>query len=271
MARKKRPSRLRPKSPSRVRRRKKRKTTRQRSHHYAELIGLGLVASGLFLGTVLYGGWSAGVVGSRVTHWLESLMGTAVYVLPVAFVCVGVLALVRSRLVDMSPFRIGLAVTSTGLLLVLGDAHGGYVGTWLEAAFGWLIGSTGVLILGASTLVAGLLLLTGASVGAIVKRSHGAMQSVRRRATQWREPAVAKIIPLEPMRGPAPPLVDGVHDYPDLTESTIEPAPLVGEPEEPWEDTQPSLFDVSEAATEAYRLPDRALLRRSSASGGASA
>ena len=90
-------------------------------------------------------------------------------------------------------------------------------------AFAWLLGSTGVLILGAFTLLAGLLLLTGASVGAIVRRSHGAVQNVRRRASERREPQLAEVIPLEAARGPAPPLVDGVHDYPDLTETAVEP------------------------------------------------
>jgi S-DNA-T family DNA segregation ATPase FtsK/SpoIIIE len=270
MARKKRTSKLRPKSPSRVRRKKK-TTTRTRSHHYPELIGLALVAFGLFVAAVLYGGWSAGAVGGRLTEGLESLVGAAVYVLPVAAICVGTLALVRSELVDMRPFRIGLAVTSAGLLLVLGDAHGGYAGRGLEAAFAWLIGSTGVLLLGTFTLLAGLLLLTGASVGAIVRRSHGAVLSVRRRAAERRETTLAEVIPLETVRAPAPPLVDGVHDYPDLTEQTVEPALLVTEPEEPWEDTQPSLFDPSEIATEAYRLPDRTLLRHSNQTGGASA
>ena len=133
----------------------------------------------------------------------------------------------------MRPFRIGLVVTSAGLLLVLGDAHGGHAGGVLEAAFSWLIGSTGVLILGTFTLLAGLLLLTGASVGAIVRRSH------RRRAE--RPPACHRPPggdgprrghpALEPARTPPRPLVDGVHDYPDLTEpDPVEPAPLVAEP-----------------------------------------
>jgi DNA segregation ATPase FtsK/SpoIIIE, S-DNA-T family len=268
MARKKRSSKLRPKTPSRVRRRRK-KGTRPRSHHYAELVGLALVAFGVFLAAVLYGGWNAGVVGGRLTSGLEALVGAAVYVLPIACIGVGGLALVRSRLIDVRPFRLGLAVTSIGLLLVLGDAHGGHLGTSLESAFGWLLGSTGVLILGTFTLLAGLLLLTGASVGAIVRRSHGAVQSVRRRASARREPALAEVIPLEAARGPAPPLVDGVHDYPDITEPPGEP--LIGEPEAGWEDTQPSLFDPSEVTGETYRLPDRALLKRSTSTGSPSA
>jgi S-DNA-T family DNA segregation ATPase FtsK/SpoIIIE len=268
MARKKRPTRLRPKAPSRVRRSKKKKA-RTRSHHYAELIGLALVAFGVFLATVLYGGWNAGVFGGRLTSGLEELVGAAVYVIPIACVSVGGLALVRSRLFDVRPFRLGLAVTSLGLLLVLGDAHGGYLGTWLEAAFGWLLGSTGVLILGMFTLLAGALLLTGASVGAIVRRSHGAVQNVRRRASERREPQLAEVIPLEAARGPAPPLIDGVHDYPDLTDSAVEV--LDTEPGTGWEDTQPSLFDPAEVASEAYHLPDRAVLRRSTSTGKATA
>ncbi len=271
MARKKRPSKLRPKSPSRVRRRKKKRTDGPRSHHHAELIGLALVAFGLFLAAVLYGGWGGGVVGDRLTEGLESLVGAAVYVLPVAAIAIGALALVRSRLVDVQPFRIGLVVTSAGLLLVLGDAHGGYAGAALEAAFAWLIGSTGVLILGTFTLLAGVLLLTGASVGAIVRGSHGAVRSVRRRATQRHQPSLAEVIPFEAVRTQPAPLVDGAHDYPDITESSVEPAALVADPEEPIEDTQPSLFDPAELATEAYRLPDRTLLRQSTSTGGASA
>ncbi|HEU0303877.1 MAG TPA: DNA translocase FtsK [Gaiellaceae bacterium] len=251
-------------------RRRKRKASRPRSHHHPELIGLALVAFGLFLGAVLYGGWGAGVVGGKVTHWLEELVGAAVYVLPVAAVSIGGLALVRSRLADVRPFRIGLGIASVGLMLVLGDSHGGRIGSWLEEAFGWLLGSTGVLILGGSLMLAGLLLLTGASVGAIVRRSHGAVRAARRRATERREPPIANVIPIEAARGPAPPLVDGVHDYPDLTESTVEPSPLVVDDDDSWENTQPSLFDT-EATAEAYRLPDRALLRRSTATGGASA
>ena len=270
MARKKRPSKLRPKTPSRVRRRK-RKPARTRTHHYPELIGLALVALGIFLGTVLYAGWTAGHVGGRLADGLEALVGAAVYVVPVAAFCVGALMLVRSRLVDIRPFWIGLAVTSLGLLLVLGDAHGGYAGEGLESAFGWLIGSTGVLILGAFTLLAGLLLLTGASVGAIVRRSHGAVRSVGRRAAARRPPAVAEVIPLEPAAAP-PPLVDGAHDYPDITETSLEPLPLSAvDPDEPNEETQPSLFDVSDTVSEVYRLPDRALLRRSIATGKVSA
>jgi S-DNA-T family DNA segregation ATPase FtsK/SpoIIIE len=271
MARKKRTSRLRPKSPSRIRKRRRR-AARASSHHHPELVGLGLLALGIFLGTVLYVGWSAGHVGGPLTDGLQSLVGTAVYVLPLALAGIGTMVLVRSTLVDVRPFRLGLVVTSLGVLLVLGDAHGGYAGGGTEAAFAWLIGSNGVLILGAFTMLAGLLLLTGASIGAIVRRSHRAVRSVHRRAVARRPSAQADVIPLERPAGPPPPLVDAVHDYPDITESDVPHVALVPvDGGERPEETQPSLFDVGEEIGEAYRLPDRSLLRKSKAGAGASA
>ena len=270
MARKKRTSKLRPKKPSRIR---KKRRDRARSHHHPELIGLALVAFGAFLGFVLYGGWAAGHVGSKVTDGLSALVGDAVYLLPVGCVAVGTLMLVRSRLVDVRPFRLGLAVTSLGVLLVLGDAHGGKAGQTVEAAFAWLIGSTGVLILGVFTLLAGILLLTGASVGALVRRSQGAVRTVRERAMTRRaaQPATADVISLPTPAGPPPALVDGAHDYPDITEPDVEPSPVATFDNEPFEETQSSLFDASDSIPSVYRLPDRTILRRSRAVPGASA
>jgi S-DNA-T family DNA segregation ATPase FtsK/SpoIIIE len=270
MARKKRPSKLRPKTPSRVR---KKRRSKARSHHYPELAGLALISFGIFLAFVLFGGWSAGHVGGRVADWLEELVGAAVYLVPLAAIALGTLMLVRSTLVDVRPFRLGLAVTALGVLLVLGDAHGGYAGEAVESAFAWLIGSTGVLLLGVFTLVAGALLLTGASVGAIIRRSHGAVRTVGRRAAARRaaEPQADVIALPVPAAGPPPPLVDGAHEFPDITEPDLAATAAAELAEEPFEDTQPSLFDVTEAAPAVYHLPDRGILRKSRAAPSSSA
>jgi S-DNA-T family DNA segregation ATPase FtsK/SpoIIIE len=272
MARKKRRLKLRPRSPARLRRRKReRKRARVRSHHHPELIGLGLAAVGLFLASLLYAGWSGGYVGGPLADGVDALLGAAAYLLPAALVVVGSLMLARSALVDVRPFRLGLAVCTVGLLLVLGASHGGYAGEALESAFGWLLGSTGVLILGLFTLIAGLLLLTGASVGALLRRSHHAGQRVLRRAARMRPSEPAPLPVAEPVAGPPPSLVDGVHDFPDILE-TSETLPVGAlHLAEPPEDTQPSLFDEVEEPPEVYRLPDRSILRRSKAAGGASA
>ena len=61
MAQKKRPSRVRPKSPARIR--KKKRTRRQRGHHHHELLGLGLLCAGLFLAFVTWLEGNGGIVG----------------------------------------------------------------------------------------------------------------------------------------------------------------------------------------------------------------
>jgi S-DNA-T family DNA segregation ATPase FtsK/SpoIIIE len=293
MARKRRRSRrtLKPKAPARVRKQKRAAAAGGRSHQHPELIGLGLVALGLFLGTVLYLDWSGGYVGGWLADGLVAVTGDAAYAVPFALVGIGGLMCARSSLVDVRPFRLGLGVSAAGLLLVLGEDNGGYIGRALERLFGWLIGATGVTILGTFTLVAGALLLTGASVGAILRRSHRAVRSAGHKARSSLErprrsgsPTAAS--PAEPetdekATGPPPALVDAVSDYPDVVtpERPVLSPLLVEEPDplpEPMaereeEDTRPTLFDTAETVHEAYRLPDREVLRRSKPAGAASA
>src|SRR5262245_36454941 len=169
MARRRRKVRLRRKSPARVRKQKQRRRTR--SHHRPELIGLGLAALGLFLAGVLCLGGNGGSVGSAAADGTRNLIGAAAYVAPVALVTIGVLMLARSALVDLGPFRTGLILIVPGLLLTLGTAHGGEAGRGLDAIFGTLLGRTGALLLGSCAMLAGAVLLTGASIGAIVRRS----------------------------------------------------------------------------------------------------
>src|SRR5437016_10281658 len=108
---KKRP--LRPRTPARV----KKRTRRTRSHHHPELWGLGMVAVGLVLATVVDLGWDGGVVGGKIADGLRSGVGDAAYVVPFALVGVGGLMLVRSALVDFRPFQTGLGIASLGLLV----------------------------------------------------------------------------------------------------------------------------------------------------------
>jgi DNA segregation ATPase FtsK/SpoIIIE, S-DNA-T family len=281
MARRKRPSKLRPRKPARIR--KKRAPARRaqvRSHHRPELVGLALVAIGVFSGALLYGSWNGGTAGAWLARGLRDAAGAAAYVVPVALAAVGALMLGRSRLVDFRPFRLGLVATTLGLGFLLGRAHGGYFGKGLDAVLGRAIGSTGLTILGVFTLLAGVLLLTGASVGAILRRSHHAVRIAGRSARERFERPLAEPgnnslqgLP-EPFAGPAPPLVDVVEDYPDIVsseENVYEPTPLLIEPVEPAGDTQGSLFDTGAEPPAEYRLPDRAILRRSKAAAGSTA
>src|SRR5690242_15481499 len=259
--RKKRP--LRPRVPSRVKKRT-RKGGKVRSEQHHELIGLGLLALGAFLATILYFGWSGGMVGGAIADAFTAAIGAAAYVAPVAFCVLGGLMVARSALVDVRPFRTGLIVTFFGLLATLGADHGGALGRGLEKLFGLLVGSTGTTIIGVLALIVGVLLLSGASAGALVRRSGHAVKRAHSRAR--------RALPAEPLTRPAPvipirtspgPPVDAVHDYPDVVAGN-QPPPLLVEPPATEDPDQPSLFDVvsSESHSE-YELPDRNILRPS--------
>src|SRR5687767_12583995 len=154
---------------TRVKKRTRRRTKRSRGQH-AELAGLGLLAAGIFLATLLYLGWQGGYVGARITDALDALLGGAAYGLPAASIVVGALMLARSELVELNPFRTGVALGLFGIFLVLGD-HGGYVGSGLATVFGGLLGGTGQVLLGLTALLGGVLLVSGASAGAELRRS----------------------------------------------------------------------------------------------------
>ncbi|MDX6414508.1 MAG: segregation ATPase FtsK/SpoIIIE, family [Gaiellaceae bacterium] len=253
---------LKPRLPARVR--TKRRKGKPKNQQHPELIGLGLVALGVFLASILYLGWSGGMVGGWIADGFTAAIGSAAYVAPVAFVVVGSLMVARSALVDVSPFRTGLVVTAFGLLAALGTHHGGAVGRGLEGMFGLLVGSTGTTIIGVLALIIGSLLLSGASAGALVRRSGHAVRRAHDRARRAR-PIETHIEPAAviPLRAAEPP-VDVVHDFPDVI-GDGQPSPLLIEPVSTEDPDQPSLFDVGELAEhEEYTLPDRAILRRSS-------
>ena len=272
MARRRRKRLLRPRLPARARRKKRRRAEEGRQH--PELIGLGLVAVGLFLGSVLYLDWNGGYVGGAIADGLRSLVGEAAYLLPAAFVAVGGLMVARSDLPDVRPFRAGLASLFVSLLLALGREHGGYAGRGLEAVFGRLLGETGSVILGTLGLVVGALLLTGASVGALLRHSGHAVRRAGRAARRprgRREPRLEDS--WEQVAAPPPHLVDAVHDFPDVVEED-EPATVLALPlDDPASDeTSLDLADEEddeeyageeEYEEDEYLLPDPGLLRRS--------
>jgi S-DNA-T family DNA segregation ATPase FtsK/SpoIIIE len=264
---------LKPRTPSRV----KRRTRKGRARHHPELIGLGLAALGLFLATLLYLGFDGGVVGGGIADGVRWLVGEAAYVAPVVLVALGGLMVARSSLVDLAPFRTGLALLVVGLMLALGSAHGGIAGRGLGGGVGILLGTTGATILGATLLVVGVLLLSGASAGAILRRSGHAVRHAGKRARRSLERAPAYDDTMAPPAAaqPALPPVDAVQDFPDVVaEHENSPPPLlVPNPDE----DEPVHFEARTLSDgeEEYRLPDRSLLRvsaptdSSSSEGGA--
>jgi DNA segregation ATPase FtsK/SpoIIIE, S-DNA-T family len=290
MPRPKRKSTLRRKPPPR-RKKAAPKAARARSLNHPELWGLGLVALGLFLGSVLYVGWNGGYVGAALVDGLDALIGGASWGLPVALVAVGGLMVARSALVDVRPFRMGLGVLTAGLMITLGRDQGGYLGQVLGGAIGIAVGATGSTILGALLLLVGALLLSGASLGAILRRSHHRVRTVateararrsqRERVDSWDEPALTSGIAAAPAKRSKKPL-DAEEAYPDVVGDepapapyvmapmfSSDPEPLVGQNAKLVEDP-PTLFEDMTSEHAEYTLPDRDVLRVSAPKEGAS-
>jgi S-DNA-T family DNA segregation ATPase FtsK/SpoIIIE len=268
MPRRKRKTKLRPKLPSRVKKTQTKRGSRARKQH-PELWGLGAVALGLFLGAVLYFGWNGGYVGGWLGEGLDRLVGGAKYAVPVALAALGALVVTKSELVDVRPFRTGLAVLGCGLMITLGKDQGGYLGQLLGGAVGIAIAATGSLLLGVFLMLVGSLLLSGASLGAILRRSGRSLHLAARKARERRTPVQPAAWP-EPERmrsAPSAAPVDAVSAFPDVVgevapppHAGAQPSPLQTEPPALLEE-EPTVFDEVTSEHPEYKLPDSGVLR----------
>ena len=265
MARKKRPHKTSPKTPSRVKKRRGKKT-KGHAHHHPELVGLGLAGLGIFLAAILWFGFN----GGPVKHLVDAGIGAAAYLTPIVLIPLGAMIVAKSALVDVRPFRLGLGVALTGLMLTLGAGHGGLLGDGLESLVALALGTTGATILGVLLTMAGVLFLTGASLGAILRRSghvmHRAHAHVTRERVSARDRELTNLVP-KPNQVQPPP-VDVKHDYPDLVTDSVstQPAALYQREPDPFEadthESQETLFDLPAPAAD-YTLPERGLLKQS--------
>ena len=115
-------------------------------------------------------------------------------------------------------------------------------------------------------LVAGTLLLTGASAGAILRRSGRAVRRAHSAARRSRG-REEELVPDRDDRFRAPqhePPIDIAGDYPDVLSDPVSTVPpLLAEENELSEETAADVFAPSAAARGDYRLPDRSVLRTS--------
>jgi DNA segregation ATPase FtsK/SpoIIIE, S-DNA-T family len=279
MAPRKRSRRVRPKIPARIRKMRKRRRARGRQH--PELIGLGLLSLGFFLAVIVWLDWDGGVIGGKVDEWLAALLGDGRLGVPLILVGLGALMVGRASLVDLHPFRTGSIVLVIGAMTLVGT-EGGAIGRLLDAVFGRLLGETGTSILALFLLAAGALLVTGASVGALIQHSaHAARETAaaaRRSAERFRLAAADTSWALSPghvSESQGPP-IDGEEAFPDVVSETPPPPPILldqlddvddVEIEEP-EVREPDLFEPVSTEHGDYQLPDSGVLRRSRAKKG---
>src|SRR4051794_17882297 len=168
---------------------------------HLDLAGLALVACGVFLVFPLWLGWDGGSIGDAAVDGLALAVGAMRYVAPVGVLAAGAVLVMRPILPSVRPFKSGgiclvlaLAIMLAAGTLGLGPSgvrhgywhdaflreRGGYLGEALFYTSSHLIGSIGTHILGLFLLLAGVLLITGASVAGVLKATGSGVADTTR-------------------------------------------------------------------------------------------
>ena len=188
--------------------------------HHVDILGLGLIAVGILLGGVAYGGWEGGTLGNGAVTGLRFVLGALGYVVPAALAVGGVLVLARELRPPGRPLRTGAICLTCSITLALAagtlgvgpgavpadhfwqaslfETRGGVVGQGELWVTSHLISTAGADILAVFLFAAGLILVTGATLAGIVRATGagvaGTTRALRRStesmaATRARRPA----------------------------------------------------------------------------------
>jgi S-DNA-T family DNA segregation ATPase FtsK/SpoIIIE len=264
-----------------------------------DVIGLGLVAFAAFFACVFYLDWAGGEVGEALAGALLFMFGGVGYAAPVLLFAAGALIVLRPVIPAAHPLKTGAACLIAALMLGLaagslglgpGDTprdgfldadylehHGGLAGESLLWVSAKLFSTAGSHILFVFLLLAGVLLLTGASIAGIVTATREAAATTTERVRRGTV-ATARIPyePLPPIAPPEPeyeePVVRATHvevqvaETDDFEEVEPEPEYEQPEPEEPAEELTPMgnrRSPVTESDDIDYRMPKLSFLKRS--------
>jgi S-DNA-T family DNA segregation ATPase FtsK/SpoIIIE len=156
-----------------------------------DVLGLGLVSAGVFMGFVLYGGWNGGQAGHGVAVAFGWTLGRTRAFVPVALVLAGGVLLLRTVFPTLRSLRAGVVCLFAAGTLALAantlgvssaadgkgapwtsaflQAHGGVVGEALYQLAHRLVQTVGVDILVVFLVLAGVVLLTGTSLASAIR------------------------------------------------------------------------------------------------------
>jgi S-DNA-T family DNA segregation ATPase FtsK/SpoIIIE len=181
-----------------------------------DLIALALAALSIFLAFVIHLSWNGGAAGDALVAGLRWLVGAAHHLIPAALMAVAVVIALRPVLPAVRPFRAGalcLLVASTlafaaGTLGLGAEGvrpaswdpdwvreRGGMLGEALYRGISALFSDLGAHIVAIFLMLAGILLLTGASVAGVLQstgRSVGHTQRRLRESTSEMRTSVAR-------------------------------------------------------------------------------
>jgi S-DNA-T family DNA segregation ATPase FtsK/SpoIIIE len=194
-----------------------------------DLVGLGLVAIGVFLACVLYLGWAGGQAGDALTNGLSYGVGVMAYAVPTGLVGAGAVVVLRPFIARGRPIGIGAAclLASSTLALAAGtlglgpagpradvwergfvQPRGGVVGEALYSAAASAFSSGGAHIIAIFVFLAGVLLLTGATIAGVVKATRTTITHTSRIFRETTGSAAARPAPATPLAPPEPDRAD---------------------------------------------------------------
>jgi S-DNA-T family DNA segregation ATPase FtsK/SpoIIIE len=170
--------------------------------HHVDIVALGLIAVGIFVGGVAYVGWSGGALGDGSVSALRILFGALGYAVPALLVVGGALILLRELRPPTRPLRAGticlivaITLALTAGTLGLGPGAPGAGALWrtpvvqdrggiLGAGEYWicvhLISHAGADILAVFLLVAGIILVSGAGLAGALHSTGAGVASTGR-------------------------------------------------------------------------------------------
>jgi S-DNA-T family DNA segregation ATPase FtsK/SpoIIIE len=193
-----------------------------------DVLGLGLIALGVFMAFVLWGGWDGGRAGHGVAVAFGWLLGRTRALVPLALCAGGMTLMLGAVLPNPRPLRGGASCVFASLTLALAagtlgvssapssgaarwsssflQAHGGIVGEALWEASHRLVQDVGVDILIVFLLLGGVVMLSGTSLAsALAGAGTGltrASAAVRALAGRYAQPTTARA--RAPREGPEP-------------------------------------------------------------------
>jgi S-DNA-T family DNA segregation ATPase FtsK/SpoIIIE len=254
----------------------------------------------VFLGFVEYLGWNGGVVGLKLDDGLRLAVGRATAVAPLLLVAVGGAVFLQTGLWRLRPLRTGAMVAVGTLVLALSttdtataELHGGLAGAYARILLTNLIGAVGVSIVVVLGALSAVVLLTGASVGLLMRSSGrgvaraaeaGARFSGEMTRRVRERPAGRPSLRALPAPAASEPPLDGSREFadlygeiPELSDPPPPPPEVEGSQELEWgtepavpaaeeleEDTTPVVeaAPATAAPRAPYRLPPASILVR---------
>jgi DNA segregation ATPase FtsK/SpoIIIE, S-DNA-T family len=168
-----------------------------------DLGAIACVALAVFLVCVLYLGWRGGVVGEGLSTLLRTILGLLTYAVPFLLVYAAVVIVAGRGRRPLPAATAGLAVICVAFLLAAAAdsfglfsssrpaglwqveymrGHGGAAGETVWAGTSLLLGRVGTDVLVCAAFLAGLLLISGSSLGLWARRSRSGVAAAGRAA-----------------------------------------------------------------------------------------